>query len=136
MRKIILVEEKKKKESRNKLIIGLVLVGCFTQVSFADKMINASKDSYLPVKLGGLWIKDHSVPSDGVMTAYFHYLLANPAYQSKGIGKTLVDKILTKYEDYARKVVIAYNKEIGFYKRCGFKVGDNASPMFITYLTT
>lgn len=74
--------------------------------------------------------------ADGVMTAYFHYLLVRPEYQGKGIGKQLTLMMLDRYKDYARKVLIAYNEEIGFYEHLGFKVSTVSSPMFITYLTT
>jgi len=74
--------------------------------------------------------------SDGVMTAYFHYLLVRPEYQSKGIGRKLVLIMFDEYKDFARKVLIAYDNEIEFYKNCGFKVGEGKSPMFVTYLTT
>lgn len=74
--------------------------------------------------------------SDGIMTAYFHYLLVRPEYQDKGIGKELINLMLNTYQDYARKVLIAYDKEVGFYEKCGFEKGEGTTPMFITYLTT
>ena len=74
--------------------------------------------------------------SDSVMTVYFHYLLIRPEYQGKRIGRTLVAMMLDKYKDYARKAVIAYDSEIGFYRQCGFEVGTGKAPMFITILTT
>ena len=73
---------------------------------------------------------------DGIMTAYIHYLLVNPAYQNSGIGKKLVEKMKSTYNDYLRIVLVAYNAEIGFYESCGFKKADDASPMFITTLWT
>ena len=73
---------------------------------------------------------------DGIMNAYMHYLLVNPDYQGKGIGKALVEKIKDKYSDYLRLVIVAYNKEIGFYEHCGFKKAEDASAMFITDLWT
>lgn len=74
--------------------------------------------------------------SDGSMTAYFHYLLIRPEYQGIGIGKNLVSMMLKKYEEYPRKILIAYDKEIGFYENCGFEIGKEKTPMFITSLTT
>lgn len=73
---------------------------------------------------------------DGIMTAYIQYLLVNPEYQNMGIGKHLVEMMKSKYVDYLRIVLVAYNDEIGFYESCGFKKGDDASPMFITTLWT
>lgn len=74
--------------------------------------------------------------SDGVMTVYFHYLLVMPEYQDIGIGKKLVKLMIDEYKDFARKIVIAYDSEVEFYKKCGFKVGKDKSSMFITYLKT
>jgi len=74
--------------------------------------------------------------SDGIMTAYFHFLLVHPDYHHQGVGKMLVSAMLKHYETFARKVLIAYNKELRFYKSCGFEPADDKTPMFITYLTT
>ncbi len=77
-----------------------------------------------------------NVLDDGIMTAYVHYLLVNPEYQGKGIGKELVLLVKEKYKDYLRTVLIAYDKEAEFYRRLGFEAGTGKSPMFITSLWT
>lgn len=74
--------------------------------------------------------------SDGIMTAYFHYLLVRPEYHGTGIGTTLVKAMLDHYAEFARKVLIAYDEEIGFYQYCGFDVATGKTPMFVTYLKT
>ena len=87
------------------------------------------------------WEKDKlvgliNVMDDGIMTAYIHYLLVNPQYQGKGIGKELVRLVLGEYADYLRIVLIAYDKEVEFYKNCGFEAGKERTPMYITSLDT
>ncbi|MBK8807028.1 MAG: GNAT family N-acetyltransferase [Bacteroidales bacterium] len=77
-----------------------------------------------------------NVLDDGIMTAYIHYLLINPEFQGKGIGKNLVSYVKTKYKDYLRIVLIAYDKETPFYKNLGFEKGEEKTPMFITSLWT
>ncbi len=77
-----------------------------------------------------------NVLDDGVMTAYIHYLLVNPDYQGKGIGKKLLRLTTEKYKDYLRIVLVSYDKEIEFYNRCGFKASEDSTPMFITSLWT
>lgn len=77
-----------------------------------------------------------NVLDDGVMTAYVHYLLVNPAFQGRGIGKELVRLVKEIYRDYLRIVLIAYDKEVDFYKNCGFEAGEDKTPMFITSLWT
>ena len=77
-----------------------------------------------------------SVMDDGIMTAYIHYLLVDPEYQGKGIGKTLVEMVKEHYKDYLRIALIAYDKELAFYEKCGFEKSKDSSPMFITSLWT
>lgn len=74
--------------------------------------------------------------SDGVMTAYIHFLLVHADYHGQGIGEKLMSLMLEEYKDYLRKVLIAYPKAMEFYKRCGFHVADEKIPMFITTLKT
>ncbi len=73
---------------------------------------------------------------DGIMTAYVHYLLVNPDYHGNKIGRTLVEMVKEKYSDYLRIVLVAYNDELNFYEKCGFKREEKSSPMFITSLWT
>lgn len=77
-----------------------------------------------------------NILDDGIMTAYAHYLLITPEYQHIGIGENLVKLVAEKYKDYLRIILIAYDKEIGFYEHCGFTVGEEKVPMFITSLWT
>ena len=76
------------------------------------------------------------VMDDGIMNAYVHYLLVNPVYHGKTIGRTLVEMVKEKYKDYLRVAVIAYDNEVHFYENCGFEKSKDASPMFITSLWT
>ena len=73
---------------------------------------------------------------DGIMNAYVHYLLVDPDYHGKTIGRTLVDMIKKKYKDYLRIAVIAYDVELAFYENCGFTKSKDTSPMHITSLWT
>ena len=76
------------------------------------------------------------VMDDGIMTAYVHYLLVDPAYQGQHIGRTLLEMTKDHYKDYLRIVLNAYNDKIAFYRSMGFKEGEGETPMFITSLWT
>ncbi len=132
------IEYRDIKDFREKELQDLFLSVEWDSGNFPEKLKMAIKNShrvytaYDGDKLVGLI----NALSDGVMTVYFHYLLVRPEYQGQGIGKKLVDLMLEEYADFARKVVIAYDSEVEFYKKCGFEVGEDKSAMFVTYLKT
>ena len=106
--------------------------------NYPEKLVKAMKNSssvfsaWNGEKLVGLI----NILDDGIMTAYAHYLLITPEYQHIGIGENLIKLVADKYKDYLRIILIAYDKEIGFYEHCGFTVGEEKVPMFITSLWT
>jgi len=105
---------------------------------YSDKLVAAIKNSSTVFTA---WDNDKligliNVLDDGIITAYVHYLLVNPEYQGQGIGRELMRLVTEKYKNYLRIVLIAYNKAIGFYEKCGFKTGIDDTPMFLTSLWT
>ena len=69
---------------------------------------------------------------DNSMTVYIHFLLVHPEYQGKGIGKELLRMINDKYKDYLRVVLIADEKEAGFYQNSGFELAAGTKALFIS----
>ena len=105
---------------------------------FPDKLVTAMQNFRT---VYSAWCGDEPVGmicamDDGIMNAYVHYLLVNPRFHGRKIGRTLVDMVKEKYKDYLRIAVIAYNDELHFYENCGFVKSEDASPMFITELWT
>lgn len=132
------IEFKDIKDFKEKDLKDLFLSVEWSSGNYPDKLKIALKNSDKVISAwdGNLLVGLMNSLSDGVMTAYFHYLLIRPEYQGRGIGKQMVAWMLEHYSDYSRKVLIAYDKETEFYKKMGFEVGEGKVPMFITYLTT
>jgi GNAT superfamily N-acetyltransferase len=133
-----MIEYRTTKEFSEKELETLFLSVNWSSGKYPDKLKIAmnNSDTVISAWDGTKLIGLMNALSDKVMTAYFHYLLVMPEYHSQGIGKTLVNKMLEVYQPFARKVLIAYNPEVEFYKKCGFIPHDDKNPMFITYLTT
>lgn len=99
--------------------------------NYPEKLFKALKNSetvitvYDESKLIGLM----SAISDGGMNVYFPYLLINPEYHKKGLGKILVNEMLKKYGDFYRKILICGNDKAMFYKKCGMDVPEDQLPM-------
>lgn len=106
--------------------------------SYPEKLVIAMQNSSTVFSAwhNGKLIGLITVLDDGAMTAYVHYLLVNPVYHKKGIGRKLVQMIKAKYADYLRIVLVAYEHETNFYTNCGFAIGTGKVPMFITSLWT
>ena len=105
---------------------------------FPDKLAVAMKNFNTVYSAwdGGKLVGMICVMDDGIMNAYVHYLLVDPNYHGKTIGRTLVNMAKEKYKDYMRIVVVACDDEMHFYEACGFKKSEKTSPMFITSLWT
>ncbi len=72
---------------------------------------------------------------DGELNAYIHYLLVNPAYQQKGVGSSLIERVKQKYKDYLYLVVICENENtVSFYENLNFSVAEGATPLQIRNL--
>ena len=123
--------------SKEELEVLFLSVG-WSSGHFPNKLVIAMKNfktvysAWDDNKLVGLI----SVMDDGIMNAYVHYLLVNPEYHGRTIGRTLVDMVKERYKDYMRIAVIGYDNEVRFYEQCGFVKSTDSSPMFITTLWT
>jgi Acetyltransferases len=132
------IEYKDEKDIDTKSLKDLFLSVDWSSGNYPEKLAIAMQNSgsvftaWDGSKLVGLI----NVLDDKVMTAYVHFLLVDPSYQNKGIGKELVQLVLEEYRDYLRIVLVSYDEEVGFYKKKGFVEGDDKTPMFITSLWT
>lgn len=105
---------------------------------YPDKLVIAMKnyDTVYSAWDGEKLIGMICAMDDGIMTAYIHYLLVDPEHQGQNIGRTLVEMAREHYRNYLRIALIAYDKELSFYEKCGFEKSMDSSPMFITSLWT
>lgn len=72
---------------------------------------------------------------DGETVAFLHYLLVDPEYQKRGIGKALMVRILAEYSNMLYvKIMPSDLKSVRFYEKFGFKSFDNYSAMQISRL--
>ncbi len=133
-----MITYKTTREFSEKELENIFLSVNWSSGKYPDKLVIAMKNSdhVLSAWDGDKLVGLMNTISDKIMTTYFNYLLVKPEYQAKGIGQKLVEMMLDKYKDFARKVLIAYDTETGFYEKCGFVPANDKTAMFITYLTT
>ena len=133
-----MIEYKTVKEFSKEELQRLFLSVEWSSGHFPEKLVLAMKgfSSVFSAYDGDKLIGMACAMDDGVMNAYLHYLLVDPAYQGQGVGRQLVAMVKQKYKDYLRIAVIGYDEELSFYQNCGFVKSKDASPLFITSLWT
>ena len=133
-----MIEYKTVKEFTKEELQRLFLSVEWSSGHFPEKLVLAMKgfSSVFSAYDGDKLIGMACAMDDGVMNAYLHYLLVDPAYQGQGVGRQLVAMVKQKYKDYLRIAVIGYDAELSFYENCGFVKSKDASPLFITSLWT
>lgn len=67
--------------------------------------------------------------SDGGMNVFFPYLLLDPAFQGKGVGRALAQRMLAHYHGTYRKILVCNADKAPFYEKCGFTCVDDQRPM-------
>lgn len=69
--------------------------------------------------------------SDGYLVVYYPHLLVLPSYQSKGIGRLIMDKMQEIYKGFHMQMLTADREAIDFYKKNGFERAGQTEPMWI-----
>ena len=95
----------------------------FIEKEFWESKVTDMRDIYLPAS--ETYVYDEEGIIKGFVSLYGDTLAAifvSPGFQSRGIGKQLVDKS-KKVRDKLNLTVYKENKKsIEFYKKCGFKI--------------
>ncbi|MFT2008734.1 GNAT family N-acetyltransferase [Pontibacter sp. 13R65] len=69
--------------------------------------------------------------SDGFLVVYYPHLLVHPAYQGKGIGKLIVNKLKEIYGNFHMQMLTADGKAVEFYIKQGYERAGHTEPMWI-----
>ena len=69
---------------------------------------------------------------DGIIFLYIHDIMVKPEYQGKGLGKTIMQKLLSKVEELRKEnpdlllYLGASKGKEDFYRKCGFITREEA----------
>lgn len=69
--------------------------------------------------------------SDGHLVVYFPHMLVHPRHQRRGIGRQLMQALLTRYEGFHQLMLTADGDATSFYEAMGFTRAGNTIPMWI-----
>lgn len=123
-------------ETRNiplQLIIELYRSNKWSSADKPDLLEKALKNSHSLISAwdGDLLVGLGNAISDGHLVVYYPHLLVLPAYQGKGIGQMIMERMKEIYEDFHMQMLTADGKAINFYQKNGFERAGQTVPMWI-----
>jgi GNAT superfamily N-acetyltransferase len=69
--------------------------------------------------------------SDGHLVVYFPHMLVHPAHQRRGIGRAMVEALMSRYKDFHQLMLTADGDAVSFYERVGFSRAGKTVPMWV-----
>lgn len=123
-------------ESRNipqELIIELYKSNKWSSADKPNLLEKALKNSHSLISAwdGDLLVGIGNAISDGHLVVYYPHLLVLPAYQGKGIGQMIMERMKEIYADFHMQMLTADGKAINFYQKNGFERAGQTVPMWI-----
>lgn len=98
-----------------------------------DKLIPAlqNSDTLVTARVKGKLVGIGNAISDGHLVVYYPHMLVHPAYQGNGIGRKMMEVMLSIYRDFHQQMLTADRHAIEFYKKMGFERAGDTEPMWI-----
>ena len=127
-----MIEYKEIKEFSEGDVERLFLSVNWESGKYPGKIVRGIKNSSLVISA---WDSERLVGlirglDDGETVAFLHYLLVDPEYQGKNIGRERMERALEHYKDMLHiKIMPSDPKTLPFYEKFGFRQHHNYSAM-------
>jgi len=69
--------------------------------------------------------------SDGHLVVYYPHMLVHPEYHGNGVGRKMMEAMLTVYGDFHQQMLTADGEAIDFYKALGFERAGKTESMWV-----
>ena len=98
-----------------------------------DLLILALRNSHTLVtaRSSGRLVGVGNAISDGHLVVYYPHMLVHPEYQGRGIGRKMMEAMLTVYGDFHQQMLTADGEAIDFYKALGFERAGKTESMWV-----
>ena len=85
------------------IIIALMVIGAYSQLTFADSLINSKKDSFIQLRYAGEWLKQNTKETDYIIAAgqpqfmYYSERNVEPFTSNEDEFQAKIDRLKPKY---------------------------------------
>ena len=98
-----------------------------------ELLLPALRDSHslVTARLDSRLVGIGNAISDGHLVVYFPHMLVHPSHHGHGIGRQMMDALLTKYKGFHQLMLTADGEAVKFYERMGFVRAGKTVPMWV-----
>ncbi len=114
-------------------IVCLYAANGWSSANKPEALGNALQNSHSLVSawVSGQLVGVGNAMSDGFLVVYYPHLLVHPDYQGRGIGTEIMTRLMARYRDFHQHILVADERAVEFYRKCGFTRAGNTQSMWI-----
>ncbi|MCG7990322.1 MAG: GNAT family N-acetyltransferase [Candidatus Thiodiazotropha lotti] len=98
-----------------------------------DKLLAALRhsDNLITARIDGRLVGIGNAISDGHLVVYYPHMLVDPAYHGQGIGRKMMNSMMSIYQGFHQQMLTSDKNAVGFYQALGFSRAGNTESMWI-----
>ncbi|MCG7913419.1 MAG: GNAT family N-acetyltransferase [Candidatus Thiodiazotropha weberae] len=98
-----------------------------------DKLLAALRhsDNLVTARIDGRLVGIGNAISDGHLVVYYPHMLVDPAYHGQGIGRKMMNSMMSVYQGFHQQMLTSDKNAVGFYQALGFSRAGNTESMWI-----
>ncbi|MCG7902670.1 GCN5 family acetyltransferase [Candidatus Thiodiazotropha endoloripes] len=98
-----------------------------------DKLLAALRhsDNLVTARIDGRLVGIGNAISDGHLVVYYPHMLVDPAYHGQGIGRKMMNSMMSIYQGFHQQMLTSDKNAVGFYQALGFSRAGNTESMWI-----
>jgi GNAT superfamily N-acetyltransferase len=114
-------------------VVALYRSNAWSSAEKPDLLLPALRNSHTLVtaRLNSELIGLANAISDGHLVVYFPHMLVLPRYHRQGVGRLLMQALLSKYAGFHQLMLTADGESVAFYESMGFARAGKTVPMWV-----
>ena len=114
-------------------VIDLYRANEWSSAEKPDELIAALRGSHCLVtaRIDSKLVGIGNAISDGHLVVYYSHLLVHPDHQRRGIGRSMMKQLQSRYLDFHQQMLTADGKAVKFYEQLGFSRAGQTKSMWI-----